>query len=188
MFPASIFVPLIFPALPDTPSCVLHAIVVRLEIFVAERPVLDGGSSRNSRRAVAPGRFADDLEVPRVETPRLRHVVHRRAADAVHHRMVRAARRVRRGAGAAARHFAVNLLRARRPGAALQAQFIRHHVPRAQPAPGLEADHVDPRVRERQRRHAAGGAHADNHSARSGQCGGHAQITPLENMSVSYAD
>ena len=72
----------------------LDLVVVRLELLEPERPVLDRRAGRDAAGAVAARRLAHDLEVPRIQPPALRPVVQRRAADAVHHRMDRGARRL----------------------------------------------------------------------------------------------
>src|SRR5207249_7793675 len=43
---------------------VFDLVVVRLELFESQGPVLDRGTLGDARRPVAPLRFADDLEVP----------------------------------------------------------------------------------------------------------------------------
>src|SRR5262245_11668264 len=74
----------------------LAAIVVRLELFETERPVFDGRSFRDARAAIATGRLAHDLEVPRAQAPALCPVVERGSANGVHHRVNGEARRISR--------------------------------------------------------------------------------------------
>ena len=122
---------------------VLDLVVVRLQFVETERPVLDRRARRQPRRAVALRRFADDLEVPRVEPPALRPVVQRRAADGVHHRVARRARRRRRRVDAMRGHFAVALLNGLRPVADVVADLVRREVAARQPGAGLEPDDID---------------------------------------------
>ena len=139
----------------------LDLLVVRFELVVAERPVLDRRALRNARGAVAALRFADDLEVPGIQPPALRPVVQRRAADAVHHRMPAAGRR-RRGGGAHGRRFQVGLLHRHRPAAHVVADLVGREVAPREPRARFEPDHVDAGARQRQRGDAADGAHPDD--------------------------
>ena len=123
---------------------------------------------------VAFRRVADDLEVPRAEPPALRPVMKRRSADAVHHRMKRRARRIRRGrVRPVRRHFAVRLLHGLRPRAIVVPQLVGREIFRREPCAGLEADHLEARLRERKRGHASGRAHADDDDVRRFQVSGH---------------
>src|SRR5690606_4195767 len=69
------------------PQRVLYAIIERLQLFVAEGPVLDGRVLRNPVGTVAIGGFADHLEIPGVQAPALGPVVHRGATYPIHHGM-----------------------------------------------------------------------------------------------------
>ena len=158
---ARIDLPVDVARLPRDADLVLDLLVVRLELVVAERPVLDGRSLRDARRAVAAPRFAHHLEVPRVQAPVLRPVMEARAADAVHHR-VSAARRRRRGRRADGRRFAVGLVHRHRPAADVIPQFVGREVAARQPGSRFEADHLDASLRERQHGDAARHPQADH--------------------------
>ena len=113
--------------------------------------------------AVAPRRLAHDLEVPRIQPPALRPVVQRRAADGVHHRMdCRRARGRRDALARERRDFVLRLLHRHRPVADVVAELVGREVALGQPGAGLEADHVDAGLRERQHGDAAGGAETDD--------------------------
>ena len=166
---ASAFLPLHVPGLPGDADLVFDPVVVRLEFVVPEGPVLDGRAGRQPRPSVAPRRLADDLEIPRVETPALGPVVQGGAADRVHHRMAAALYR-RVGAGASQRrHLAVALAHREGPVADVVANLVGCEVPFRQPAAGLDPDDVESRVGERQRGHASGGAEPHDHDVGSGQ-------------------
>src|SRR5690606_20589864 len=64
---------------------ILNAIVVGLQILVAQWPVLHSGASRYSVRSIPPGGFTDDLKVPRAQSPALRPIMQRRASHSIHH-------------------------------------------------------------------------------------------------------
>ena len=49
-----------------------------------------------------------------------------------------------------------------RPVADVVAQLVGREVAASEPRAGFEADHLEARLRERQHRHAAGGAEADD--------------------------
>src|SRR6185436_14917138 len=87
-----------------------NELVVRFELLETEGPVFDRRSARDPRRAVAAGRLAHDLEIPRIETPALRPVMERCSSDRVHHRMDGRPGRVRcRCTWPMRRHFAIRL-------------------------------------------------------------------------------
>ena len=167
---------------------VLDLVVVRLELLEAERPVFDRRALRHARRAVALRGLAHHLEVPRVEPPRLRPVVQRRAADGVHHRMAAGARGVGLGVGAMRRHFLLRLLHRLRPVAHVVANLIGREVAARQPRAGLEADHVDAGLRERQHRDAAGGAEADHDDVGGLELSGHGLLSACVSAVVLCAD
>ena len=149
--------------LPGDPDRVLDPVVVLLQRVEAERPVLHRRPHRQPRRAVAPRRLADDPEVPRVEPPALRPVVQRGAADRVHHRVQRAARRIGgRRVAAMHRDLAVRLLRRLGPAAVVVEQLVRRVVAGAQPRPRLETGHVQTGLRQRQHGDPAHRAEADH--------------------------
>ena len=155
----------------------LRDVVVALDLVDAERPVFHRRSGRDARGTVTFRGFADDLEVPRAQPPALRPVMKRRSANAVHHRMKRRARRIRRGGvRAVRRHFAVRFLHRLRPCAIVVSQFVWREILRREPRAGLEADHLESRLRKRQSRHAARGTHADDDDVGGFQVNGHGSL------------
>ena len=152
----------------------LDLVVVRLELLETERPVLDRRSLRYARRAVASRRLADHLEVPRIQPPALRPVVQRRAADGVHHRVNRLPRQRRRGSiRPVCRDLSVGLLHRLRPPAEVVAQLVWREVVHPEPRTGLEADDVEPRLRERQRGDTTRGAETDDDHVSGLEVNGH---------------
>ena len=151
----------------------LHQVVVRLELFVAERPVLHGGPRRKARAAVAAGGLAHHLEVPRRQAPALRPVVQRGAADAVHHHVAGGPRRRRRRVDPVRRHLAIALLHRHRPVAHVVADLVGCEVLAGEPGAGLEAYHAQASLGQRQHGDAAGGAEPDHHHIRSRQISRH---------------
>ena len=79
------------------------------------------------------------------------------------------------------RHFPVRLLHRLRPRAVVVSQLVRREILRGEPRAGLEADHLESRLRERQRRHAARGAHADDDDVGRFQVSGH-DCAPAANI------
>jgi len=111
---------------------IFHFLVIRFELVVRERPVFDGRTLRDPRRAVAPDCLASHLEVPGIEPPALPPVVHRGAADGIHH-LMGALDSPSRGIGTNRRPFPGDLLSSRRPAPATQFEFVGRHVLRTQP-------------------------------------------------------
>ena len=158
---ARIDLPVDVASLSRDADLVLDLLVVRLELVVAEGPILDGRSLRNPRRAIAPPRLADHLEVPRVQAPVLRPVVKTGATDAVHHWLA-AARRRRRRRRADSRCFAVGLVHRHRPIAEVVAELVGGEVATREPGSRLEPDDLDPRLRQRQHGDASRHPEADH--------------------------
>ena len=160
--------------LPGDAYRVLDPVVVVLEIVEAEGPVLDRRPHRQARGAVAPRRLADHPEVPGAEAPALRPVVQRRAADRVHHRVQRAARRIgRRRAAAMDRDLAVRLLHRFGPAAVVVEELVRRVIARAQPGAGLQADHVHAGLGQRQHGDAAHRPEPNDHHVPFRKFNGH---------------
>ena len=113
----------------------------------------------------------------------------RRAADAVHHRMKRLARRIRRRrVRPMRRHFAVRLLHGLRPRAVVVPQLVRREVFRREPRAGLEADHLEAGLRERKRGDASGRAHADDDDIGRFQISGHVALPSRTSRSRRPSD
>ena len=159
--------------LPGDADGVLHMVVVRLELVEPERPVLHRRAGRQPRRPVAAGGRARDVEVPRVQPPALGPVVERRAADGVHHRVDRRPRLRRRRVPPVHRDLAVRLLDGVGPAAVVVEQLVRGVVAGAQPAARLQADHLQPRLREREDGNAASRAEADDGDVGLRELNGH---------------
>src|SRR5579862_5920987 len=102
--------------LPGNANRVFHLFVIRLEILIGKRPVLDRRTGRDGGRSVAANALTSYLEVPFRQAPTLSPVVERCAADTIHHRVIR---RPRQGgavpAGARRRYFPIRLLDGMRP-------------------------------------------------------------------------
>ena len=73
--------------LPADAHFLLDDVVVRLQLIVGDRPIFERGTGGNRVGSVAPDRFRARPEIPGLQTPALRPVMNRRAADGVHHRM-----------------------------------------------------------------------------------------------------
>src|SRR5215471_10961157 len=93
---------------------VFDFVVVRFEFFVGEWPVFDRRTLGNTRRPIAPDRFGANFEIPGIQSPALRPVMHRGAADGVHHRVIDSRRRLR-GIGSRGYSFEFCFLRSWRP-------------------------------------------------------------------------
>ena len=156
---------------------VLDLVIIGLEFVQAERPVLHGRSFGNPAGAVAAARLAHDLEVPWIEPPALRPIVQRGAADCIHHGVDRQPRRIgRRCIRPMGRDLAVRLLRRLRPAAKIVAQLIGSKIAWRKPGASLEADHLEPRLRERQRGDPADSAEPDDNDIRLPKVGGHDRL------------
>src|SRR5437867_13103530 len=70
------------------------------------------------------------------------------------------------------RDLAIDLLQSGRPTANVS-QFVRSHIASVDPAPRLECDHFDSRLRERQGGHTTRGPGADNDNIRLFQSSSH---------------
>ena len=68
--------------------------------------------------------------------------------------------------------FVIDLLQFGRPAANVS-QFVRGHVAGVDPATGLQRNHLDARLRQRQRSHTTRRAGPDNHNIRLFQGSGH---------------
>ena len=157
------------PGLSRHADLVLDSVVIRLQLLVTERPILDRRSVGDSRCPVSAGRLADHLEVPGVETPALRPVVQRRPTHAVHHRMHRRPRGLGGTVRARRRNLTLRLLDGERPGAHVVPDLVRGKVLSCQPATGLESHDVEPRFSQRERSHATHGAEPHDHHVGSRQ-------------------
>ena len=142
--------------LPRDADLVLHPVVVRLELGVAEGPVLDRRSLGQARPAVAPRRRRDHLEVPRVEPPALGPVVQGGAADGVHHGVAAALDRGLRLRAPEGRHLVGALLHRERPGPHVVPELVGGEVAAGEASAGLESDHVEPGLGEGKGGDAAG--------------------------------
>jgi len=135
---------------------VLDLVVIWLELFESERPILHRRTLGQACGAIAPRRLAHHLEVPGIKPPALRPIVQRGAADGVHHGMNGQPRRIgRRRVRPMGRDFAVCLLRRLWPAAEIVAQLVGSEVARGEPGTRLQPDHLEPGARQRQRGDAA---------------------------------
>ena len=160
---ARIDLPIEVSGLTRHAELVLHLLIMRLELVEAERPILHGGSLRDSRGAIAPGRLAHDFEVPGIEAPALSPIVERRPPDGVHHWMNRRPSRVGRGGvRPMRRHFVIGLLHGLRPPADVVSQLVWCEVGGSEPGSRLETDDFESGPSERKGSHATHSAEPDD--------------------------
>src|SRR5689334_11735191 len=96
--------------LPANADFEFDGVVVRLELVVADWPILDCRVLWKIARAVAVPGFGNGFEIPRLQAPALRVIVNRRAADGVHHGAGTAALRFLIGIGTECWRFAADLV------------------------------------------------------------------------------
>ena len=153
---------------------VFDLVVIRLQLFVAKRPILHRAALGDARRAVAFGGITHHLEIPRIQPPALRPVMQRGAAYRIHHRMQWKARCIRRlGIGPMRGYLGVGLLHRLRPAAKIIAQLVRRKIARGQPVARFETYDIQPRACERQHRRATDGAQTHDHDIRALEISGH---------------
>ena len=88
------------------------------------------------------------------------------------------------GIGAVGRNLVIRLLHRLGPVTDVVPDLVGSEVAAREPRAGLQADDVEPRLGERECRHATGRAQADDHDVRGSERLRHA----LLNMSESYAE
>jgi hypothetical protein len=167
--------------LAGDPELVFGAIVVGLEIGVAQRPIRQRGILRDRRGAIALDRLRAGAEVVLVHAPRHRAVVHRAAARLV----AVILHRDRRRACIAVRPPGDGLALDVRPQIlALEvAQLVvRVEVLRREARAALEPDHLHASLAELGRENAARRAHADDDDI--GFFGGHVTTSASESWTA----
>ena len=139
---------------------VFGAVVERLEVGIAERPIGERGILRDDGRPVALDGLRAGAEIVLVQAPRERAVVHGAAARLVAVVLVRGRVGARSCIGPPGDGRALDV------GAqvlALEvAQLVELEVRGLEARAALEPDHLHAGLAELGRQHAAGGAHADD--------------------------
>src|SRR5690606_22589972 len=152
---------------------ILHAIVEGLQLFVTERPILNGRVLRDAVSTVAVGGFADNLEIPGIQAPALGPVVHRGATHPIHHGMPAPLNGFEVDVGTGSRNLAFGLGHGLGPVTQVVANLVGSEITCGKPAAGLETNHVESGAALRQHGDATARTMSEHYHVSSGELSGH---------------